>query len=89
MYWIEVSSWIVLALLLASLHAFVPKARPESPALIYMAVLFGALLGGFAVTVMPRPPFVVGGYSFGKLLGALVFGEAIALVVRKPPRHIA
>jgi hypothetical protein len=74
---------------LASLHAFVPKARPESPALIYMAVLFGALLGGFAVAVMPRQPLVIGGYSFAKLLGALVFAEAVALVVRKPPRHIA
>ena len=85
MFWIELSSWIVVGVVLASLHVFAPKVRPEAPVFIFAAVLIGAIFGGLAIGVLARAPFVVGGYSFGKLLGALVFAEIGAMLARKPP----
>ncbi len=87
MIYIELASWIALALLLATLHTFIPKQRPESPTLLYAAMILGALIGGLAVELTRIPLLVVGGYSIAKLLGALVISEVTTLFLQRPPSH--
>jgi hypothetical protein len=87
MIWIEMASWLAAGVLLASLHVFLPKQRPENPWLTFALICVFALVGGFGFGMMRPAPFVVGGFSFGRLIGAFVVGELGAAMSNARPQR--
>lgn len=80
MAWIEVFSWLVVAFIVAALHAWLPKERYEHPTGIFIAGFIGALAGGYAVYLLHVGKLAVGGYSFSALIAAGVLAEAGILI---------
>jgi heme A synthase len=79
MGWIELGSWIVMALLLARWHIRRRKEPLVRPSGVFTSAVFGALLGGWLVRMVGGSSFEIGGYSVAALLVAALLAEAGAL----------
>jgi hypothetical protein len=87
MDWIEMLSWVVVGLVLASLHTWLPRERTGSPSSVYAGACIGAIIGALVIGALRLARLEAGGYSFVRLSGAFVGGELGVLATWRPPHY--
>jgi hypothetical protein len=72
---IELISWVVLGLLLATLHVSIPREHPLHAGGVFLSGIVGSLLGGYLVRIVHTRLLSVGGYSVLALIAAGTLAE--------------
>ena len=87
---LEISLWILAALLLAGLEWFLAGKKTRGGYYLFAAVL-GAVVGGTMARLSGAGALIAGGFSVSSLLVALVFALAAMVIVDilAPRRHLA